>query len=522
MIPRIVHQTWRDRDIPAAMREFVASWPRLHPGWEIRLWTDDDLAALVRQEYPHLAELYFGYPRPIQRADLGRYLVLRSHGGVYADLDAEALRSFEEILDRDRPLFAEEPVSHLAEKLVVVRGLQRIVSNAVMASPAGHPFWDDVIELAVRCRHALDPLDATGPFLLTGAVDAADAGIRPDIIPGSMFSPRDKYGRPCPDLDAAVPPLAQHHWHGTWIPGEKGPPAAVRIKTAFRKARLRWRERRLEDPALREQAVNRAVLASEAPADGTVLIAIPVRNAARTLDALFARIDALDFPAEKLSIALLVGNSSDDSLERVQAFLESRKDRFRRSALIRQEFAVREQGPRWEIAFQRDRRGRIAKVRNLLLREGLADEDWVLWIDADIIDFPPDILARMLAERARVVHPDSVRQIGGKSFDQNAWIATAEPKDHEWIKHVRDGLYQPHAHHLRLYLQDLRYLPRVRLDSVGGTMLLVDANLHRAGINFPDRPYHRLIETEAFAALARRCGVEIIGLPQVQTLHVED
>ena len=96
MIPRIIHQTWRDRDIPPSLQAYVASWPRLHPGWEIRLWTDDDLAALVRQEYPHLAEQYFGYPRAIQRADLGRYLVLRSHGGVYADLDAEALRSFDD------------------------------------------------------------------------------------------------------------------------------------------------------------------------------------------------------------------------------------------------------------------------------------------------------------------------------------------------------------------------------------------------------------------------------------------
>ncbi|MBN9059533.1 MAG: hypothetical protein J0H21_10135 [Rhizobiales bacterium] len=60
MIPKIIHQTWRDRDIPQAMQAFVASWPKLHPGWEIRLWTDDDLARLVETDYPHLAELYFG------------------------------------------------------------------------------------------------------------------------------------------------------------------------------------------------------------------------------------------------------------------------------------------------------------------------------------------------------------------------------------------------------------------------------------------------------------------------------
>ena len=521
MIPKIIHQTWINRSIPESLQGYVASWSRLHSDWEVRLWTDDDLASLVRDEYPHLAEQYFGYPRAIQRADLGRYLVLRSHGGVYADLDAEALRSFDALLQQDRPILAEEPRSHLAEKPAVVRGLTRIVSNAVMASPAGHPFWDEVIDLSVRCRHALDPLDSTGPFLLSGAVDAANIDIRPVVIPGYMFSPSDKYGRLGADHNEAIPALAQHHWHHTWIPDEKPLSRSVRIKTALRKARLRWDERRVEDLALREGFVDRATLARNAPATGTVIIAIPVRNAAQTLDALLERIDALDFPPERLSIAFLVGNSTDDSLSRLKDYLENSKSRFRRTTLLEREYAASEQGPRWSVGNQRKRRSRIAQVRNELLSEALADEDWVLWIDADIIDFPPNILKRMLAERARVVHPDSVRHDDGKSFDQNAWISIDEPKDHQWIKHVRDGLYQPPPHHLRLYLHDLRYLPRVRLESVGGTMLLVDANIHRAGIAFPDQPYRRLIETEAFAAMARRFGVEIVGLPQVQIRHAD-
>lgn len=521
MIPKIIHQTWRDRDIPVAMRAFVASWPKLHPGWEIRFWTDDDLARLVETEYPHLADLYFGYPRPIQRADLGRYLVLKSHGGVYADLDAEALRPFDEWLVADRPVFAEEPRSHLAETVVLARRLTHVVSNAVMLSPAGHPFWDEVIALALECRHGLDPLDSTGPFLLTGAVEAAEAAIRPAILAGYLFSPRDKAGRDCPGIDPARPAFAQHHWLHTWVGEDETLGLRVRLKTAFRKARLRWRERGAEPGSVREARVDRAALARTAPADGSVLVAVPVRNAAATLDALLARIEALDVPAERLSIAFLVGNSTDDSLDRLRAFLAGAQGRFRRAMLVEQDFAASDSGPRWNIRHQRVRRSRIAQARNRLLEAALADEDWVLWIDADIVDFPPDILGRMLAERARVVHPDCVRQAGGPSFDLNAWIAVVEPRDHQWIKHVRDGLYQPPVGHLRLYQHDVRHLRRIRLDSVGGTMLLVDAGIHRAGITFPEQPYRRLIETEAFAALARRFDLEIIGLPQIQVRHAE-
>ena len=50
-------------------------------------------------------------------------------------------------------------------------------------------------------------------------------------------------------------------------------------------------------------------------------------------------------------------------------------------------------------------------------------------------------------------------------------------------------------------------------------MLLVDANLFRAGLVFPEKPYRRLIETEGFAALARDVGVRIVGLPNIETIH---
>ena len=40
----------------------------------------------------------------------------------------------------------------------------------------------------------------------------------------------------------------------------------------------------------------------------------------------------------------------------------------------------------------------------------------------------------------------------------------------------------PARHGYRKNLQDLRFLHRVPLSSVGGTMLLVDANLHRSGL----------------------------------------
>ncbi len=78
MIPRIIHQTWKDRDVPARFLDAQRSWREAHPDWEYRFWTDEDLAALVRECAPELVPLYEAYPEAIQRVDAARYATARA------------------------------------------------------------------------------------------------------------------------------------------------------------------------------------------------------------------------------------------------------------------------------------------------------------------------------------------------------------------------------------------------------------------------------------------------------------
>ncbi|HKY93654.1 MAG TPA: hypothetical protein VJL84_00055, partial [Kiloniellales bacterium] len=178
--------------------------------------------------------------------------------------------------------------------------------------------------------------------------------------------------------------------------------------------------------------------------------------------------------------------------------------------------------PRWEPAAQRQRRAGIAAARNRLIAEGLGDADWALWIDADMVGLPADLLAQLFAAKARIVTPNCVRVAGGPSFDLNAYVEEEPPELLRLGRYLVDGLYQPPAGLGRVYLSELRYRARQRLDSVGGTVLLVDAALHRAGLGFPERPYRHLIETEAFARLAGELGIECIGLPRLEVRHAEN
>ncbi|MBT3221209.1 MAG: hypothetical protein HN348_19175 [Proteobacteria bacterium] len=63
----------------------------MHPHWEYRLWTDADNDALVRDEFPFLLGLVRSLPKSIHRADFARILYLWGFGGLYVDLDVEAL-----------------------------------------------------------------------------------------------------------------------------------------------------------------------------------------------------------------------------------------------------------------------------------------------------------------------------------------------------------------------------------------------------------------------------------------------
>jgi glycosyltransferase involved in cell wall biosynthesis len=249
----------------------------------------------------------------------------------------------------------------------------------------------------------------------------------------------------------------------------------------------------------------------------TVLILTPVKNASRFLDSYFAGLGRLSHPAASISLGFLESDSDDDTYEQLRERLEALRSRYAGVGLWQKNFNFRIPAgfPRWTHAFQIPRRKNLAKARNQLLFRALADEDWVLWLDVDVIDYPPDLIGRLLATGRDIVHPHCVKRYGGPTFDLNAW---------------RD--------HGRLHMEDLRGgSDLVRLDAVGGTVLLVRADIHRDGLVFPSFPYgtaspavrrpsplglHGELETEGFGVMAMDMGHQCWGMPNLEVLHAPE
>lgn len=216
-IPRIIHQTWKSRDVPAQWAAWATSWAAHNPDWEYRLWTDEDCRALVAARYPDLLPVYDAYPYAILRADAARVAILHAFGGVYADLDVECLRPLDPLVDGRRCVAGWEP-DEQAEGL----GAPRVLCNAVLAAEPGHPFLASLLEAyAADDRPILghrDVLLATGPLRLTELLDAGVPGAD-DVtcVASSLLYPY--VARTPADRDAwqRSGAFTVHYWANSWV-----------------------------------------------------------------------------------------------------------------------------------------------------------------------------------------------------------------------------------------------------------------------------------------------------------------
>lgn len=779
MIPRIIHQTWRDLNVPERWQEFQRSWRAHHPDWEYRLWTDPDLRSFVGERYPWFLPVYDGYPHPIQRADAARYFLMHSFGGVYADLDYECLRPIGPLLEGRELVLGREPEAHLAKPVVRAHGLDEVYANAFLASRPEHPFWERVFLELVGSHQRPGPLDSTGPFLLTRAVKSFPKAASltclgsAELYPGSSLeAEKGSLSDPRWRSRNATEAYGIHHWSGSWFEraeaneaartlaftvtergkaafqgscaegaglsalslpkvsallvtrdtrlelarqsiacfeaqtypekelvivddGETGElgrylwglrsPSLRYVKLASANATLgalrntavreasgeyviqwddddlysprrissqmqalraaradacflsRWRiwwprERRLavskrrawegsilcakdalppyderlrrgEDTPVTLKLASRGRVAyldapwlytyrvhggnttpsqgladhwaqatefswgeryadslrraaselpepvreelereaKEASADRArtasvsipgwkpesrkgeslpkVLILTPVKDGAPFVRSYVEGLQRLSYPRERISVALLESDSDDGTFHLLAEALEALRPAFARVELLKRDYRLRLPGNRAGAEKQLRRRSVLARSRNYLLSRALESEDWVLWLDFDVIEYPADVIQALLASGKEIVAPHCVLAPGGRTFDLNTFVQDECPD--EYKDEGDEPIFQPPKGLGRRYLDSMRDLDLVEVDAVGGTMLLVKADLHREGLVFPAAPYKRHIETEGLSFLGRDLGIRSWGMPKVEVVHAD-
>lgn len=220
-IPRIIHQTWKEKTLPPKWQAVRDECARMHPDYDYMLWTDADSRQFLVENYSWFVPIFDAYPYPIQRADAIRYFILHKFGGIYMDLDVGCLRRFDPLLRFEVVLPKTIPVG---------------VSNDVMASAKGHPFMDHLIHNLVTFNHRYlthypTVMFSTGPMFVSAAyglyVDAHGlvtpstpsnpsagfSGIR--ILPKALYG---KNAKPSEAPDA----FFRHFYGSSWHAGDAG------------------------------------------------------------------------------------------------------------------------------------------------------------------------------------------------------------------------------------------------------------------------------------------------------------
>ena len=403
-IPKIIHQTWKEETVPPSLAPYQESWKRFNPDWEYRLWTDADNDALVRDEFPSLLELYSSLPRAIHRADFARVLYLWRFGGLYVDLDIEALRPADEVLGGAACMLGCEPALH-AERL---RGVDRVVCNAAMASEADHRFWEKMIEqIGQRSTQGReDPVWMTGPLCLQAAYDAHGAQLGVELWNPDVFFPlpdlgsrslrlsrseRRHYERMMTSGCYPQQSIGVHHWAHTWIPMHPLRNTARKIGRVFAGAKSVAQSRITADELSRphrygvefpeSQFLPRKSRRAEysrmrdagyaAAGRATLAIGVLIHNRVDLARLLRARLEALADLFKEARVYILGEDSTDGTEELIREWKSTSPD------LVRSVQAV-----------STSARGvpRIAALRNALLEAIEADPptDFVAMFDGDL------------------------------------------------------------------------------------------------------------------------------------------
>ena len=185
----LVSDTWTTDTIPLILHQLAprekqkwhhiwehcqATWIEKFPNFSYRLWHDEDIDNLINEKFPTFSKIYHGYPRNIHRFDVVRYFIMYEYGGIYVDMDMECVNNFYDILPAGKVSVAESAIPG------------EMYQNALMASPARHPYWHYVLNEIIAYRNVENVLDATGPQVIIRVAN---------IVPPNMFNglPSEKF-----------------------------------------------------------------------------------------------------------------------------------------------------------------------------------------------------------------------------------------------------------------------------------------------------------------------------------------
>lgn len=256
----------------------------------------------------------------------------------------------------------------------------------------------------------------------------------------------------------------------------------------------------------------------------------------------------LTYPRELVDLGFIVpkgweGNAVLMALEKAVQRVQtgSKKNRFGSVVILRQDFETtvgQSEKERHAKEIQKERRSALAMARNELLLSALSPTtSWVLHLDADIVETPHTLIEDMTRQNKDVLVPNCFQRYTNdegkpdvRPYDFNSWVDSDTALQMGASMGEDDVLLEGYAdmatyRSLMAYFRGDDQYTGTRtepIDGVGGTALLVKAEVHRDGAFFPSFAFYHLLDTEGFAKMARRLGYKCWGMPDYLVFHANE
>lgn len=181
MIPKSLHQIWiGPKPVP---QEWVTGWEKSHPGWNYKLWREDDIETLSwHQPAYDTYQRYIKDERYCGAANVARAQILYEFGGVYIDADMKCLHTLNDApFMRSRMWVSQSPHNPARTQ------------NGAMAAEAGLELMSSYVKAQGRTTDIHPSWEKTGSVLFD-AVCITHPETVVTVVPSPAFHPRTKIG----------------------------------------------------------------------------------------------------------------------------------------------------------------------------------------------------------------------------------------------------------------------------------------------------------------------------------------
>lgn len=171
MIPNILWQSWKTKELPSSVKGLADSWKTSNPQLDVRIMDDQECSNFILEHFGDAVhKTYLSLPQNINRADFWRVAVVYVYGGYYSDLDIDCSARLQSLITNDPDVVVIKEVNNIAnfffgavpQHPLLKQTLDMMIANAsIINSISSQDYGMHPLHQCVRDYYKIEGTDYT-------------------------------------------------------------------------------------------------------------------------------------------------------------------------------------------------------------------------------------------------------------------------------------------------------------------------------------------------------------------------